>query len=158
MTRLGVPGQRRAERALRASGVADVSRTRATASSVPVTRAASRWGEAGSIFGRRSGAARSSPIRVCVFHRQYDGRAAREALGHGGGVKVVLAKLKGLFPRLKSIWADGGYAGQLIEWTRKLGRWVLEIVKRSDHVTGFAVLPKRRIVERMFTWFGRYAA
>ena len=52
------------------------------------------------------------------------------------GAKLVLAKLKGRFSRLKLIWADGGYAGQLIEWTRKLGRWVLEIVKRSDDVTG----------------------
>ena len=56
-------------------------------------------------------------------------------------------KLRGPFPRLKLIWADGGYAGQLIEWTRQLGRWVLEIVKRSDDVSGFVVLPKRWIVE-----------
>jgi putative transposase len=72
------------------------------------------------------------------------------------GAKLVLAKLKGRFSRLKLIWADGGYAGQLIEWTRKLGRWVLEIVKRSDDVKGFVVLPKRWIVERTFGWFGRY--
>lgn len=31
------------------------------------------------------------------------------------GAKRVLVKLKGLFPRLKLIWADGGYAGKLIE-------------------------------------------
>ena len=71
------------------------------------------------------------------------------------GAKLVLALLKGRFGRLKLIWADGGYAGQLIEWTWKLGRWVLEIVKRSDDVTGFAVLPKRWIVERTFAWLGR---
>jgi len=72
------------------------------------------------------------------------------------GAKLVLAKLKGRFSRLKLIWADGGYAGQLIDWTRKLGRWVLEIVKRSDDVAGFVVLPKRWIVERTFGWFKRY--
>lgn len=72
------------------------------------------------------------------------------------GAKLVLAKLKGHFSRLKLIWADGGYAGQLIEWTRALGRWVLEIVKRSDDVKGFVVLPKRWIVERTFGWFKRY--
>lgn len=72
------------------------------------------------------------------------------------GAKLVLALLKGRCPRLKLIWADAGYAGQLIEWTRKLGRWVLEIVRRSDDVTGFVVLPKRWIVERTFGWFGRY--
>lgn len=72
------------------------------------------------------------------------------------GAQLVLAKLKGRFSRLKLIWADGGYAGQLIDWTRKFGRWVLEIVKRSDDVTGFVVLPKRWIVERTFGWFKRY--
>jgi putative transposase len=72
------------------------------------------------------------------------------------GARLVLALLKGRFSRLKLIWADGGYAGQLIDWTRKLGRWILEIVKRSDDVAGFVVLPKRWIVERTFSWFGRY--
>jgi len=72
------------------------------------------------------------------------------------GAKFVLKKLRGVYPRLKRIWADGGYAGKLIEWTKSLGGWVLEIVKRSDSVVGFAVLPKRWIVERTFGWIGRY--
>jgi putative transposase len=72
------------------------------------------------------------------------------------GAKLVMAKIVGLFPRLKLIWADGGYAGQLIEWTRQLAGWVLEIVKRSDDVKGFKVLPKRWIVERTLGWLGRY--
>jgi putative transposase len=76
------------------------------------------------------------------------------------GAKLVLAKLnekhKGrrLFPHLKLIWADGGYAGQLIGWAKHLGRWTLEIVKRTE--AGFAVLPKRWIVERTFAWLGKY--
>jgi putative transposase len=76
------------------------------------------------------------------------------------GAKLVLAalasKVKGkrLFPRLKLIWADGGYGGQLIEWARHFGRWTLQIVKRTE--TGFAVLPKRWIVERTFAWLGKY--
>jgi len=72
------------------------------------------------------------------------------------GAKLVLAKLVGWFPRLKLIWADGGYAGKLIEWTRDLGGWLLEIVKRCDDVKGFKVLPKRWIVERTFAWLSRY--
>jgi len=72
------------------------------------------------------------------------------------GAKLVLKKLRGVYPRLKRIWADGGYAGKLIEWTKSLGGWVLEIVKRSDSVVGFAVLPRRWIVERTLGWFGRY--
>ncbi len=72
------------------------------------------------------------------------------------GAKLVLGKLRGLYPRLKLIWADGGYAGKLVDWTKTLGGWVLEIVKRSDDVIGFVVLPKRWIVERTFGWIGRY--
>ena len=72
------------------------------------------------------------------------------------GAKLVMAKIVGLFPRLKLIWADGGYAGKLIEWTKALAGWVLEIVKRSDDVRGFVVLPKRWIVERTLGWLGRY--
>jgi putative transposase len=72
------------------------------------------------------------------------------------GAKLVLKKLVGRFKRLTLIWADGGYAGQLIEWTWTLGTWLLTIVKRNDEVKGFAVLPKRWIVERTFAWFGRY--
>lgn len=72
------------------------------------------------------------------------------------GAKLALTKLVGVFGRLKLIWADGGYAGQLITWAYTLGRWTLEIVKRSDDVKGFKVLPKRWIVERTFAWFGKY--
>ncbi len=72
------------------------------------------------------------------------------------GAKLVLAKLAGAFPRLTLIWADGGYAGKLIEWARALAGWTLQIVKRRDDVKGFAVLPKRWIVERTFGWLGRY--
>lgn len=72
------------------------------------------------------------------------------------GAKLVLQKLVGMFGRLKLIWADGGYAGQLIEWAKTLGRWTLQIVKRTDDVKGFKVLPKRWIVERTFAWLGKY--
>lgn len=72
------------------------------------------------------------------------------------GAKLVLEKLLGLFPRLHLIWADGGYAGKLVDWTAQLGKWVLEIVKRNDDLKGFVVLPRRWIVERTFGWLGRY--
>jgi putative transposase len=72
------------------------------------------------------------------------------------GAKLAIRKIRGVCPRLKLIWADGGYAGQLVEWTKQFGGWVLEIVKRSDDVAGFAVLPKRWIVERTLGWLGRH--
>ena len=71
------------------------------------------------------------------------------------GAKLVLSKLVGRFPRLKLIWADGAYAGQVVAWARALGGWLLEIVRRPEEATGFQVLPKRWIVERTLAWLGR---
>jgi putative transposase len=72
------------------------------------------------------------------------------------GAKLVVAKLKEGFPRLSLIWADGGYAGKLIEWVQEFGHWVLQIVKRNDDLHRFVVLPRRWVVERTFAWFGKY--
>lgn len=68
------------------------------------------------------------------------------------GAKLVLEKVKGLFPRLKLIWADGGYAGKLVDWVKEQFQWVLEIVRRSDDAKGFQVLPRRWVVERTLAW------
>jgi putative transposase len=70
------------------------------------------------------------------------------------GARIVLEKVKGRFSRLKLIWADGGYAGQLIEWVKTACNWVLEIVKRPEGTKGFLVLPRRWVVERTFSRLG----
>jgi putative transposase len=72
------------------------------------------------------------------------------------GAKLLFMKVKGCFPRLKLIWADGAYAGQLIQWVGTTCQWILEIVKRCDKTVGFHVLPRRWVVERTFDWLGRY--
>ena len=64
--------------------------------------------------------------------------------------------IKSKFPRLQLIWADGGYAGQLVEWVQRMCGWKLEIVKRTDAMTGFQVLPRRWVVERTFGWLTRW--
>jgi putative transposase len=66
--------------------------------------------------------------------------------------KPVFNKAKQCFNRLHLIWADGGYAGKLIAWVLNTHGWVLEIVKRSDDIKGFQVLPRRWVVERTFAW------
>jgi putative transposase len=74
------------------------------------------------------------------------------------GAKLVLGRLRVRFSRLRLIWADGGYAGQLVDWVRGLrarNRLRLEIVKRSDDAKGFVVLPRRWVVERTVAWLGR---
>jgi putative transposase len=72
------------------------------------------------------------------------------------GAKLVLETVQGKLPRLKLIWADGGYAGQLIDSVKQACGWVLEIVKRSEGAQGFELLKKRWIVERTLGWFGWY--
>ena len=63
--------------------------------------------------------------------------------------------MAGRFSRLKLIWADGGYAGELLEWAKRSMRRVLKIVQRTS-AHRFEVLPKRWIVERTFAWLGKY--
>ncbi len=73
------------------------------------------------------------------------------------GAKLVLAALAARgFPRLRLLWADGGYRGKLVAWVQEHCGWLLQIVKRNDDVTGFQVLPRRWVVERTFAWLGRY--
>lgn len=72
------------------------------------------------------------------------------------GAKVLFWKAKRLGAsvcRLVRIWADGGYEGQVfIQRVMNRFRWILEVVKRSDHLSGFGVIPQRWIVERTFAW------
>jgi putative transposase len=74
------------------------------------------------------------------------------------GAKLVFAKAKllGSWPRMGRVWADGGYVGKLIAWVSSFCLWVLEIVKRTDDVKGFKLLPKRWVVERTFSWLSNY--
>ena len=70
------------------------------------------------------------------------------------GARLVLTKLKNLFPGLKVVFADGGYAGKLVQWVELLKAFFLNIVKRTDK--GFKIQPKRWIVERTFGWLSKY--
>jgi len=47
------------------------------------------------------------------------------------------------------------YAGALVDWLRRQGDGVLEIVRRCDTAKNFMVLPRRWVVERTFGWLGR---
>ena len=72
------------------------------------------------------------------------------------GAKLLLERLRGRFPRLKLIWADGAYGGELVKWVKTFFGWVLEIVKRPKGQKGFVVLPRRWVVERTLGWLLRY--
>lgn len=73
------------------------------------------------------------------------------------GAMLVLYKLSATVKaHIQKIWADGGYAGQLVEWVRENLNSILEIVEKEPNQKGFRVLPRRWVVERTFAWFGRY--
>lgn len=72
------------------------------------------------------------------------------------GAWRLLAGLKPLVPRLAKIWADGAYtSAKLARWCEGYGSWDLEIVGRDPETRGFAVQPRRWVVERSFAWLVR---
>ena len=73
-----------------------------------------------------------------------------------GGI-LVMATLFGMFPFLKTLFADSGYQGPKFAnaLAKVLPHLDIEVVKRSDQVSGFVVLPKRWIVERTIAWLNR---
>ena len=98
------------------------------------------------------------------------------------GIKVLLDRAKGLFPRLAHLWMDGGYTGEDkgADWVQKAFGWSAEIVSRPRKpapeevlmkwargwakegvkvdwqklmtARGFVVLPRRWVVKRTFSW------
>lgn len=75
------------------------------------------------------------------------------------GGKQLLTKLfqSVALPRLKLLWADGGYGGQpFATWVRATFGWVWQVVKRNTAVKGFEVLARRWVVERTFGWLNNY--
>ena len=73
-----------------------------------------------------------------------------------GGI-LLLSTLFGMFPFLKKLFADSAYEGPIFygALARILPCLETEIVKRSDQIKGFLVLPKRWIVERTIGWLNR---
>jgi transposase len=59
------------------------------------------------------------------------------------GAVEVLKSIRTRYPWLRHVFADDGYNGQkLKEQLGELGRWTLEIIKRSDLAKGFELLPR----------------
>jgi len=74
------------------------------------------------------------------------------------GAQQVLQRVGDWFTRWRKLWVDGGYTGEAFaQWVRDhWSKLEVEVVKRSDVTTGFAVLPRRWIVERTFGWLMRH--
>lgn len=73
------------------------------------------------------------------------------------GVRLLLEALSALMRlRLALIWADGGYRGKVVDWCQQLLHLSLTIVSIPPGQQGFAVLPRRWVVERTFAWLNNY--
>jgi transposase len=57
---------------------------------------------------------------------------------------------------LETIRVDQGYKQMFIEWVSTYTPSTVEVVEKPKDRVGFAVLPKRWVVERTFAWLGRY--
>ena len=72
------------------------------------------------------------------------------------GAGLLLDKIRQRFPWLELIWADGGYNAWQVDAAVAKVPWLrLAIVKRSDDMKGFVALPRRWVVERTSSLFGR---
>jgi putative transposase len=70
-----------------------------------------------------------------------------------GGAKALLSKLERYTVlRLLTLWADKGYQGELAQWLMQREHIQLEIVGAAPDQQGFAVQPRRWVVERTFAW------
>lgn len=72
------------------------------------------------------------------------------------GAKCLFAQCAASLPRLHKVWADGGYTGEWADEVAKRYNIEIEVVKRTDDLKGFVVVPRRWVVERTFAWFNRY--
>jgi transposase len=75
------------------------------------------------------------------------------------GGRRILERLADTFRTISLIWADGGYANSIdstiLGWAKDKLNIVVEIVKRTDDIKGFKILPRRWVVERTFGWLVR---
>lgn len=53
---------------------------------------------------------------------------------------------------VRFVFADGAFAGRLLEWADTILRTTLHIVRKPADQRGFAVIPRRWAVERTFAW------
>jgi transposase len=74
------------------------------------------------------------------------------------GAALVVGAIHDLFPWLRHLFADSAYTGTgggLDRAPARFGHWTIEVIRRGADVAGFAVLPRRWVVERTLAWLNR---
>ena len=68
------------------------------------------------------------------------------------GAGPVLQASRRPFPFIARVFADAGYASERVSQATRIA---VEIVRKQPDQVGFAVHPRRWVVERLFAWLGR---
>lgn len=68
----------------------------------------------------------------------------------------VLRRAHKLFGSLRHVFADGAYAGKLVDKAKRYWKLTIEVVSRPPGQRGFSVLPRRWVVERTLSWLMRW--
>ena len=71
-----------------------------------------------------------------------------------GGI-WMLANHREAFPRLTTIRVDQGYKDGFVQKAATYYQMAIIVVTKPADQVGFAVIPKRWVVERTFAWLGR---
>jgi transposase len=69
--------------------------------------------------------------------------------------RALLWALRTCFTQVAKVWADAGYAGQLVDWAEQALGLIVEIVRKLADQIGFQVLHRRWVVERTLSWITR---
>lgn len=68
------------------------------------------------------------------------------------GAGPLLTASRRAFPFIRHVFADAGYQGKRVGKATPI---MVEIVRKPSNQVGFAVHPRRWVVERTFAWLGR---
>jgi putative transposase len=71
------------------------------------------------------------------------------------GARRLVARLGGACKKLRWLWVDGGYRGQVVDWGSQHRRFVLRVTLRPEGAKGFVLLPRRWVVERTLAWLNQ---
>ena len=77
-------------------------------------------------------------------------------ISDSAGAQEIITAIRRRWPWLKHLFGDGAYDRTKLLDAAALRDFTVEIIRRSDDVSGFHVLPRRWVVERTFGWMTRW--
>ena len=77
-------------------------------------------------------------------------------ISDSAGAQEIVATIRRRWPSLKHLFGDGAYDRTKLLDAAALRDFTVEIIHRSDDISGFKVLPRRWVVERTFGWLTRW--